>query len=132
MKKNKINKMNTLESHYNEKVYKNVNNDVSNKNKPIEDSLIQLYLNAIDKKNKKKIKIIHEENNQNNINRDIVYDIFINNKLNCERLQFIVDSSTIYLNISSTLITKLLLDNNKELLEILFKNSLNFSIIKLY
>ncbi len=124
--------MNKLKAYIKKKVYKNVNNDVSNKNKPIEDSLIQLYLNAIDKKNKKKIKIIHEENNQNNINRDIVYDIFINNKLNCERLQFIVDSSTIYLNISSTLITKLLLDNNKELLEILFKNSLNFSIIKLY
>ena len=47
-------------------------------------------------------------------------------ELNSERLQFIVKNCTKYLNISSSLIKQLMKDNNKELLEILFKNHLNF------
>jgi len=48
-------------------------------------------------------------------------------ELNSERLQFIINYCTAYLNISSSFIKKKLMkDNNKELLEILFKNHLKF------
>ena len=47
-------------------------------------------------------------------------------ELNSERFKFIIENFTAYLTISSSLIKKLMKDNNKELLEILFKNHLKF------
>ena len=95
---------------------KNINND----------TLIQSYLTAIDNKNKKEIEILYNEKNKNNNENDIVYIIYCNNELKSERLQFIIENCTSYLHISSSLIKKLMKDNNKELLEILFKNHLKF------
>jgi len=87
-----------------------------------DDNLIQSYLMAIDNKNKKEIEDLYQLNNKNNIEKDIVYEIYNKNELNSKRLQFIIENCISYLNISSFLIKNLMKDNNKELLEILFKN----------
>jgi len=94
--------------------------------KNVDDNLIQSYLLAIDNKNKKKIEILYNENNKNNIEKDIVYEIYNSNELNSERLLYIIENCSSCLDISSYLIKKLMKDNNKELLEILFKNQLKF------
>ena len=73
-----------------------------------------LNLMVINNKNKEEIKNLYNENNENTIE----------NKLNSERLQFIINNCTS--NISSSLINKLMKDNNIKLLEILFKNHLKF------
>jgi len=48
------------------------------------------------------------------------------NQLNFERFEFIIENSTNYLNISSYFVKSLMKNNNKELLEFLFKNHLKF------
>jgi len=104
-------------------------NDVSNKHnskKTVDDNLIQLYIAALDKKNKEVIEFLYNLNNKYNIENDIVYEMYNINELNSERFQFIIENCTVYLNITSSLIKKLMKDNNKELLEILFKNHLKF------
>ena len=57
------------------------------------------------------------------------------NQLNFERFEFIIENSTNYLNISSDFVKSLMKINNKELLELLFKNYLksfdNYFIINL-
>ena len=63
---------------------------------------------------------------KNNNEKDIVYELYNKNELNSNRLQFITETCTAYLNISSSLIKILMKDNNKELLEILFKKHLKF------
>jgi len=70
---------------------KNVNNVISERKikKVSNKKLIQLYLKAIDNKNKNEIEILYNEYNTNNNNKkDIVYNIYSRNKLNSERLQF--------------------------------------------
>jgi len=94
--------------------------------KNINDNLIQSYLKAIDNKKKEEIKILYNEKYNDNAEKDVVFEMYIKNELNLERLQFIVENCTSYLNISSSLIKELIKDNNKELLEILFKNYLKF------
>jgi len=47
--------------------------------------------------------------------------LYKNNQLNYKRFKFIINNCTNYLNISSNLIKALLKNNNKELLELLFK-----------
>ena len=91
-------------------------------NNDIDNILIQSYLMAIDNKNKNEIKNLYEINNINKIKKDIVYKMYIDDKLNSERFQFIINNCTDYFNISSSLIKKLMKDNNKKLLEILFKD----------
>jgi len=88
--------------------------------------LVQSYLNAIDDKNKNEIRQLTIQNDKNDIEKDIVYELYSNNQLNNERLLFIIENCTSYLNISSCLITKLMKDNNKNLLEIIFKKHLKF------
>ena len=93
----------------------------------INDNLIQSFLMAIDNKNREEIKILYNEKYKNNFEKDdVVLEIYQKNELNSERLQFIVENCTTYLNISSSLIKQLMKDNNKGLLEILFKNHLKF------
>jgi len=106
------------------KIYLKKNNiknikEVTYKNNDIN---IKKYLKAIDKKNLKKIEILYNKNNHN----DIVYEIYNENKLNCDRLQYIIDNCTAYLNISSSLIKRLMKDNNIELLDIIFKEHFKF------
>jgi len=81
---------------------------------------------SIDEKNKNKIKSLLNKNNEHNIKRDIVYEMYNEHELNSERLQFIIENCTPYLNISSPLIKKLMKDNNRNLLELLFKNHFKF------
>jgi len=103
--------------------------------KNVYDNLIQSYLLAIDNKNKKELEILYNKNKKNNIEKDIVYEIYNSNELNSERLLFIIENCSSYLDISSYLIKTLMKDNNKELLEIIFNNHLkcfdNAFIIKL-
>ena len=115
---NKLKFPNNITNNHNNK---NVNNDTTIHYNRI--------INAIDNKNKKKIKILFNKNNKQNIKKNIVYELYKENELNSERLQFIINNCTIYMNISSSLIKKLMNDNNKELLEILFKNYLKFLIM---
>ena len=85
-------------------------------------TLYHSYLMAIDNKNKDKIKFLYYEKYKDNIVNDIVFELYNKNKLNEERLKFIVENSTTYLNISSSLIKQLMKDNNRKLLEILLKS----------
>jgi len=52
-------------------------------------------------KKKNKIEKLYKINNKNNIEKDIVYEMYNKNELNSERLQFILENCTSYLNISS-------------------------------
>ena len=88
-------------------------------------NLLNQCLKDIDNKNKKEIKILFKQKyNINNIEKyiDIVYEIYNRNQLNSERLQFIIDNCTSYLKISSKLMEKLMKNDQKELLEIIFIN----------
>jgi len=107
----------------------NVNNYSVNEHKTKKNdngNLIQLYLSAIDNKDKEKIKILYNENNNNNIENDIILEIYNKKKLNSEKLEFILENCTAYLNISSSFLKKLIKDNNKKLLEILFEKHFKF------
>jgi len=68
----------------------------------------------LDDKNKKEIETLYKINKENDIEKDIVYEMYNENKLNCERLQFIIKNCTSYLYISSPLIKKLMKDNSKQ------------------
>ena len=95
-------------------------------NKIINDNLIQSFLIAIDNKNKEEIKFLYNEKYKKGTENDIVFEMYSQRELNSERLKFIIENCNSYLNISSSLIKQLMKDNNKGLLEILFKNHLNF------
>jgi len=99
-------------------------NEIINKNES--QSLIQPYLNAIDYKNITVIKQLTIKGDENKIENDIVYEIYSNNQLSKERLLFIIENCTSYLNISSRLIAKLMKDNNTSLLEPIFERHLKF------
>ena len=89
-------------------------------------NLILSYMNGIDYKNITEIKQLTIKGDENKIEKDIVYEIYSNNQLSKERLLFIIENCTSYLNISSRLITKLMKDNNKSLLEPIFERHLKF------
>ena len=126
--------MNFPKKEYNNNEIINENYDINNSKKINID--IENLIMAIDKKNKKTIKNLYlyslSTNNENNKiikEKDIVYEMYIKNKLNSERFQFIIENCTSYINVSSFLIKKLMKDNNKDLLEILFKYHIKFSIL---
>ena len=79
-------------------------------------------MTAIDNKNKEKVKDLYKENIKNNIEEDIVYEMYKNRKLNSERFQFIIDNCTDYLNISSFFVKEPIFEDDIELLEVLFNN----------
>jgi len=81
---------------------------------------------AIDNKNKNEIRILFNEKNKNNIEKDIVFEMYNKNYLNPERLRFIIENCKSYVNISSSLIKKLMENNSKELLETIFIYHLKF------
>jgi len=83
-------------------------------------------LNAIDYKNITVIKQLTIKGDENKIENDIVYEIYSNNQLSKERLLFIIENCTSYLNIFSRLIAKLMKDNNTSLLEPIFERHLKF------
>jgi len=61
-----------------------------------------------------------------NIENDIVYEMYKEDKLNSSRLLYIIENCIPLLNISTSLIIKLMEDNSKELLEVIFKNYFKF------
>jgi len=83
-------------------------------------------LNGIDYKNINEIKELTIKSDEDKIEKDIVYEIYSNNQLSKERLLFIIENCTSYLNISSRLIAKLMKDNNTSLLEPIFERHLKF------
>jgi len=83
---------------------------------------IDSYVKAIDNKNIDEIKILI--NNNIDIYKDIVFEIYNNELLTAKRLQFIVESDCKYLKITSILIKQLLEEDNFELLDIIFNNNI--------
>jgi len=96
---------------YNKKNIKYFSNVINKQNTELvnKDNLIQSYLTAIDNRNKKKIEILYDKNN---IVKDVVYEMYKKNELNFERFQFIIENC-LFLNISSSLIKKLMKDITK-------------------
>ncbi len=85
------------------------------KNEILQNDLIMLlYLSAIDTKSRKEIDFLFRDNKKGYIEKDIVFELYNYNKLNYERFEFIIESCTKYLKISSCLIRALMKDNNKE------------------
>jgi len=84
------------------------------------DNLIKLYLKAIDNKNVNEINYLFTKNYGERRNKDIVFVLYEKQLLTSERLQFITKNCFKYLNISSSLITRLLKDDNITLLNIIF------------
>jgi len=76
------------------------------------------YISIIDREDIDEIKNL----SNNNSKIDIIFELYNNNLLTFERFQFIVNSCTKYLNISSKLITTLIKDENTILLDIIFSN----------
>ena len=93
-----------------------------------QNNLIKSYLNAIDNKNTDEIKqlTLTIKSDENKNEKDIVYEMYNNYQLSNERLLFIIENCTSYLNISSRLMTTLMKDNNKKLLETIFEKQLKF------
>jgi len=85
-------------------------------------TLIDLYLNAIDNKNVHEIEHLFTENNEERRNNDIVLELYDKKFLTSERLQFIAENCSKYLKISSSLIKKLLKEDNITLLDIVFSH----------
>jgi len=102
--------------------FKNKNNKLLIENL----DLIQSYLVAIDNKNKDKIEILFNENEKNTIKNDIVLWMYFNDKLNSERLKFIIENFRNYLNVSSILINELIKTNNNVLLETILRYNIKF------
>jgi len=114
---------------------KNNNNNTSGNLK----NLIQLYLVAIDNKNKNEVKKIYNENKRATDENDIVFEIHNRKQLNIERLNFIINNCRNYLNISSHLVKELMKINydktyggfdkikfNRKLLKIILKYGVKF------
>jgi len=81
------------------------------------------YIGAIDNKNIEKLKsLINIENNKLKKEIDVVLEIFYQNLLNRERLNFIVENCSEYLNVSSNFIRILIKENNTALFDVIFSH----------
>ena len=78
-------------------------------------------------KNKEKINSLYRRNNKQNIEKGIMDGIYNKyNKSISEQLKFIIDICAPFFFHSSSLITVLMIDYDKEILEIFFNNHLKF------
>jgi len=77
-------------------------------------------------KNIAKIENLYKKTNKNTIEKDIIYEIYNNNRLKSKSLQKLIEICAPVLNNSSNIIKKLMKDNNEEILEVLFKSQLKF------
>ncbi|KAG4097117.1 ankyrin repeat-containing domain protein [Neocallimastix lanati (nom. inval.)] len=80
------------------------------------------FIKAIDSSNINKIKSLAKNNNNDKNKRDIVSEIYIENKLTPERLKYIIEINIKELYISSFLIKELINKDEFELLELIFNN----------
>jgi len=82
---------------------------------------IDSFINAIDNKNVELIKHLVTTNNENNSNdNDILLEIYNEIELTTDRLKFIFEKCSKYLEISSALVRQLMKDKNANLLDIIF------------
>jgi len=89
------------------------------------------FVNAIDDKNINEVEKLSNNIYKNNKNIDVVFNIYNNYSLSFERLQFIMENCTKYLNISSKLIKQLMKDDKSTLLDFIFDNFKFYDIMKL-
>jgi len=87
----------------------------------IEDFKINSYLMAIDKENGDQINFLIKNDNNNGNKKDILLKLYNEKLLTTDRLQFIINNCTKDLNISTSLIKRLMKNNEIELLQIIFK-----------
>ena len=87
---------------------------------------INLFIEAIDVKNIETIKFLIENLSENNKHFDIIFEIYYQDLLTSDRLKFIVETCSPFLNVSSALVKQLLKDDNFELLDIIFKSNIFF------
>ena len=85
------------------------------------------FIKSIDDENVNEIKLLIHNNENKFIKnkRDIIYELYDNNKLSEKRLKFIVEKYSNFLNISSPLIKRLIKEDNFQLFSIIYEN-LNF------
>ena len=81
--------------------------------------ILHSIIEAIDTKNIEDIKFLNKDMNENNKN-DIIFELYNNNLLTSERLQFIMNCCTKYFNISPNLIKKLISESKVTFLDIIF------------
>ena len=77
-------------------------------------------------RNEEEIKYLYNKNNKYNNEKEIIYEMINQNVLKYERLEILIKFSIPILNTSPSLIKRLMKDDNKEILEILFKNHFKF------
>jgi len=90
--------------------------------------MYSIIIKAIDDKRVDEIKLLTNNNNNNKLNKnrkDIIYELYVKNKLSEKRLKFIVEKCSSFLNISSLLIKRLIKEDNYQLFSIIIEN-LNF------
>jgi len=85
---------------------------------------IDSYIFAIDSKNKNNIESLFRSNSENNKDdkNEIIIELYNNNLLTVDRLQFIMNYCTQCLNISSNLIKRLVKKRRVTLLDIIFNS----------
>ena len=83
------------------------------------DLKLDSYVKIIDKKKVDEIKKLHSEGNNK---EDIVYELYDKQLLTPKRLNFIIKNWSNYLSISSSLIKRIIKEDNFKLFEIIFEN----------
>ena len=94
--------------------------------------MYSIIIKAIDDKRVDEIKLLTNNNNNNKLNKnrkDIIYELYVKNKLSEKRLKFIVEKCSSFLNISSLLIKRLIKEDNYQLFSIIIENSYFFDNI---
>jgi len=95
-----------------------IKNIIKNKSKQKQEEIIQSNSSDIDDKNNNEVKQLTIKNDEIENEK--------NNQLINERLLFIIKNSTSQLDVFSSLVTNLMKDNNKYLLETIFERYLKF------
>ncbi|KAG4102796.1 hypothetical protein H8356DRAFT_1032313, partial [Neocallimastix lanati (nom. inval.)] len=100
--------------------------ELNNNFRNYKNDFIVYCVRAIDAKNTNKIKYLINTINKkksiiHNNKVDIILEIYNNNSLTTERLQFIIESCNDFLKVSSDLTKKLIKDDNIILLDVIFK-----------
>ena len=106
-----------IESH---EIFKKINLENFNR----DDFYLFLYVYAIDSKDTVFLDyLFNNDIKKDTRDFDIIYDIFMKDWLNSERLEFLFEKKSSILNVSSNLISRLLNKYERDLLNIIFKNS---------
>ncbi|KAG4083870.1 hypothetical protein H8356DRAFT_1089205 [Neocallimastix lanati (nom. inval.)] len=105
----------------------NINNENGNNENDYINNQFDNYLTAIDNKNIDEFKILITQDIIENrllnkkYQKDILYETYDKKLLTIKRLKFVVYRCSKYITISSSLIKRLIKENNIQLLNIIFK-----------